>query len=72
MSSRRAYIRDGFAAVMRKQDGSATRNMPVTPRTTEFSSESAPGPSHPAFDRLEEMRTKELQEVSTHPDMPYI
>lgn len=63
MSSRKAYVRENFAAVMRKQEGSAIRNTPVTPRHIAPSSESASGPSHPAFDRLEEMKVKELQGV---------
>ena len=45
---------------MRKQEGSAT----ATHRRVEPFGESIPRPSHPAFDRLEEMKAKQLKEVS--------
>lgn len=62
MSSRKVYIREDFAAVMRKNEGSAT----TTPRRVEPSSGFIPRPSHPAFDRLEEMKAKQLTEVSNN------
>ena len=64
MSSRRGYVRDQFAAIMRGQGDLATHNAPLAPHRVESSSGYVPGPSHPAFDRLEEMRMKELQDVS--------
>jgi len=64
MSSRRGYVRENFAAAMRKQEGSTIRGTSVTARRIEPFSESVPGPSHPAFDRLEEMKAKQLKEVS--------
>ena len=64
MSSRKGYVRDQFAAIMRGRDGLATHNTSVAPRSVEPPSGSVSGPSHPAFDRLEEMRTKELKDVS--------
>ena len=66
MSSRADNTRRGFAAAMRKQEGSAVRGTPVTPRRVAPLCESPPKPSHPAFDRLEEMRTKQLEEVSIY------
>ena len=114
MSSRKGYVRDQFAAIMRKQGGLATRNTPIAPHNTSiappntsiaphntsiappntsiaphntpvapYNTPVAPyntlvaphyvqppsgpvpgGPSHPAFDKLEEMTMKELQDVS--------
>ena len=64
MSSRKAYVRENFAAVMRKQESQAIHSTPATPRRVEPFSKSVSGPSHPAFDRLEEMRIKQLQEVT--------
>jgi len=62
MSSRKVYIREDFAAVMRKHEGSAI----TTPLRAQPSGESIPRPSHPAFDRLEEMKAKQLTEVSNN------
>ena len=45
---------------MRKQEGPATPSVLVSPQQSGYVS----GPSHPAFDRLENMRTKQLEEVS--------
>ena len=71
MSSRRDHVRDQFAVIMRKQVGRATHNIPVAPHNTPIASVhvespvgSVPRPSHPAFDKLEEMTMKELQDVS--------
>ena len=100
MSSHKGYVRDQFAAIMRKQGGLATRNTPIAPHNTSiaptntsiaphntpvvpyntpvapYNTPVAPhyvqppsgpvpsGPSHPAFDKLEEMTMKELQDVS--------
>jgi hypothetical protein len=72
MSSRRDYVRENFAATMRKQEYQAIRNTPVTPQRVEPFSGSVPGPSHPAFDRLEEMKAKQLKEVSTHLNRPCV
>ena len=67
MSSRRSYVRENFAAAMRKQEDTA-HSTPATPRR----SESIPRPSHPAFDRLEEMEVKQLKEVSNNFNLPRI
>ncbi|KAF9653290.1 hypothetical protein BDM02DRAFT_3182830 [Thelephora ganbajun] len=62
MSSRKAYIRKNFIAAMRKQEVPAICSTNVATRRIEPFSESVPVPSHPAFDRLEEMKMKQLQE----------
>lgn len=67
MSSRKSYIRESFASAMRKQEGSAASGTPITTQHIEPPSESTPGPSHPAFNRLEEMKAKQLKEVRTRP-----
>ncbi|KAF9643065.1 hypothetical protein BDM02DRAFT_3132675 [Thelephora ganbajun] len=55
--SRRSHILESFATVMQKQETSI-RSTPATPRRIEPFS----GPSHPAFDRLEEMAAKQLKQ----------
>jgi hypothetical protein len=48
---------------MQKQPAAAHESDTQTRRTQDLRDR----PSHPAFDRLEEMEVKELQEVSTRP-----
>lgn len=63
MSSRRAEVRKNFNSAMNKADGLAIRNTPANRRIEPFSGSDS-GPSHPAFDRLEEMKIKQLEEVT--------
>ena len=70
--SRRGYVRDGFAVVMRKQEGSATHNTAVTHQPADSFGEPVPKPSHPAFNRPEELGVRQLQEVSAPLSLPYI
>lgn len=56
MSSRKGNVRENFAAAMRKQEGAPPIGRSDKP---------TPGPAHPAFHRLEGMRVKELEAVST-------
>ena len=64
MSSRRSHIRENFATAMRRQEGSTIRSTPAITQHVESSSGSIHGPSHPAFDRLEEVEAAQVKEVS--------
>jgi len=72
MSSRKSYVRGQFAAIMREQGDLATYNTPVAPHHVEPPSGSVPAPSHPAFNQLEKVTMKELQDVSTQLSLPSI
>lgn len=54
------HIRREFDVLMRNQ-GSLAHTKPTPTRRAE--PDSPDGPTHPAFDRMEEMKVKQLQEV---------